>query len=85
MVVHEIDLSFAILHWSETLHEGKALTDRFGAGAGGSYSSREDTGVFWSNDPQRSIGSMIGELGLREMPTLIEQMEAARLKAAAAR
>lgn len=79
VVVHQIDLSFAILHWSETLHEGRALTDRFSAG--GSYSTREDTGVFWSNDPARSIGSMIRELGLHEMPAEIERMEAVRLKA----
>ena len=79
-VVQQIDLSFAILHWSETLHEGRALTDRFKAG--GSYSTREDTGVFWSDDPQRSIGTMIRELGLTEMPAMIEQMETARRKAA---
>ena len=79
VVVHQIDLSFAILHWSETLREGRALTDRFKSG--GSYSTREDTGVFWSNDPQRSIGSMIRELDLHEMPAEIERMEAARLKA----
>ncbi|HUG10814.1 MAG TPA: carbon-nitrogen hydrolase family protein, partial [Opitutaceae bacterium] len=30
VLVHQIDLSFAILHWSETLHEGRALTERFG-------------------------------------------------------
>jgi hypothetical protein len=82
MVVHQIDLAFAILHWSETLHEGRALTDRFNVG--GSYSAREDTGVFWSNDARRSIGSMIHELDLTEMPDLIERMEAARLKAATA-
>lgn len=77
VLVHEIDLSYAILHWSETLHEGRALTERFGAKVGYSYSEREDTGVFWSNDPQLSIGAMIRELGLREMPELIEQMDAA--------
>ena len=83
VVVQQIDLAFAILHWSETLHEGRALTNRFQAG--GSYSTREDTGVFWSNDPQHSIGSMIRDLGLREMSAEIERMEAARLKAATPR
>ncbi|MBE2212609.1 MAG: carbon-nitrogen hydrolase family protein [Opitutaceae bacterium] len=74
-LVHEIDLAYAILHWSEGLHEGRALRERFGESAvGGDYSTREDTGVFWSNDPRRTIGSMIGELGLREMPEMIEQM-----------
>ncbi|WP_044891835.1 carbon-nitrogen hydrolase family protein [Opitutus terrae] len=74
VLVHQIDLAYAILHWSETLHEGRALTERFGANVGYDYSTREDTGVFWSNDPQRSIGAMIGELGLREMPESIERM-----------
>jgi predicted amidohydrolase len=81
VLVQEIDLSYAILHWSETLHEGRALTAKFGSKAGFSYSEREDTGVFWSNDPQLSIGAMIRELGLHEMPEVIEEMEAAREKA----
>lgn len=82
MLVHEIDLSYAILHWSPTLHEGRALTERYGDKAGGTYSSREDTGVFWSNDPKITIGEMTRELGLHEMPTEIERMERARSRAA---
>ena len=81
VVVHEIDLSYAILHWSETLNGGRVLTERFGEKVGYNYSTREDTGVFWSNDPQRSIGAMIRELGLREMPEEIERVEEARIKA----
>jgi hypothetical protein len=75
--VHEIDLAYAILHWSEGLHEGHGLTDRFGTKVGGDYSTREDTGVFWSNDPTLSIGAMIRQVGLREMPDEIARMEAA--------
>jgi len=75
VVVKQIDLAYAVLHWSENLHEGSALTGRFGPKVGYDYSTREDTGVFWSNDPALSIGSMIGELGLREMPAEIERME----------
>jgi predicted amidohydrolase len=82
VLVHQVDLSFALLHWSANLHEGRALTDRFGAGVGYAYSEREDTGVFWSNDPQRPIGTMIRELGLVEMEDQIARMEAARKKAA---
>jgi hypothetical protein len=78
--VHEIDLAYAALHWSETLHEGRALTDRFGAKVGYSYSEREDTGVFWSNDPTLSIGTMIRALGLRQMPDEVERMKAGRAK-----
>jgi predicted amidohydrolase len=78
MVVHEIDLAYAILHWVEKLQEGRILRDRFGSRVGGEYSSREDTGVFWSNDPQTSIGAMIREFGLREMPAEIERMDRER-------
>ncbi len=74
--MREIDLAFAILHWSRHLHEGRALGGRFGAKAGYSYSSREDTGIFWSNDPARSIGSMTRELGLRQMSEEVEHVRA---------
>ncbi|HVU16223.1 MAG TPA: carbon-nitrogen hydrolase family protein [Candidatus Didemnitutus sp.] len=73
--VKQIDLSYAILHWSENLHEGHGLTDRFGDKVGYLYSDREDTGVFWSNDPGKSIGEMIRALGLREMPVYAEDVE----------
>jgi hypothetical protein len=78
VVVQEIDLAYAILHWVEELQEGRILRDRFGSRVGGQYSSREDTGVFWSNDPAISIGSMIREFGLREMPAEIERMDRER-------
>jgi predicted amidohydrolase len=81
MLVHEIDLSYAILHWTETLQEGRALTERYGARAGGVYSPREDTGIFWSNDPKITIGEMMRELGLREMPDVIGAVEEARVSA----
>jgi len=67
VLVHEIDLAYAILHWSATLDEGRALTRRFGPRIGYAYSPREDTGVFWSNDPQTPVRTMIQELGLVEM------------------
>jgi len=83
-MVREVDLSYAILHWVEILQEGRVLQDRFGARVGGEYSSREDTGVFWSNDPQVSIGTMIREFGLHEMPVDIERMDTARKAAVSA-
>ncbi len=82
MLVHEIDLSYAILHWSPTLQEGRALKERYGEKVGGTYSSREDTGVFWSNDPEITIGQMIRKLGLREMPEVVAEVEAARTERA---
>ena len=44
--------------------KARALIRRFGDKVGGDYSEREDTGLFWSNDPQQSIGRMIRALGL---------------------
>lgn len=84
VLVHQLDLSFAILHWSETLENGHAFQRRFGDAVGHNYSTREDTGLFWSNDPQRPIGSMVRELGLREMPVVVQEVrEAVRASRAA--
>jgi predicted amidohydrolase len=64
LLVHPLDLSHAVLHWSPTLDEGLIFTRAFGDRAGYCYSSREDTGVFWSNDPALPIGAMLEALGL---------------------
>ena len=45
VLVREIDLAFAILHWSEHLREGRALIDRFGAKAGYSNSRTCEIGL----------------------------------------
>jgi predicted amidohydrolase len=81
VLVHEIDLAFATLHWTADLDNGRALTRRFGDRVGYRYSVREDTGVFWSNDPGMSIGQMIRQLGLREMPRALEFSREAQDKA----
>lgn len=78
VLVHRIDLAFAILHWSENLRGGEMLRARYGERVGYDYSSREDTGVFWSNDPELTIGEMIEANDLQEMPDLIEKMRAAK-------
>ena len=55
-----IDLSYAILHWSATLNSGKKFIDAYGAdNVGFRYRAREDNGIFWSNDPKRTIGEMM--------------------------
>jgi predicted amidohydrolase len=83
MLVHQIDLAYAILHWSEPLRNGQALTDRFGDRVSHTYTEREDTGLFWSNDPKLGIGDMLRELGLREMYVTVQRVEAERVKARA--
>jgi predicted amidohydrolase len=67
ILVHELDLSYAILPWSSRLQNGKALTKAYGDKVGFHYYEDEDCGIFWSNDPAMSIGQMVGSLGLLEM------------------
>ena len=64
VLIEEIDLSYLYLHWSAELRNGQAFSDAFGDDVGYTYSEREDSGLFWSNNPQRSIGSMAEEIGL---------------------
>jgi len=62
----EIDLSFAICHWSPELKEGKALYEKFGPnGCGGMYDPGEDNGIFWSNRSDMTIGAMIESINVR--------------------
>ncbi|HVU23594.1 MAG TPA: carbon-nitrogen hydrolase family protein [Opitutus sp.] len=85
VVVKRIDLAYAILHWNERLNEGRAFTERFGPRAGYDYTRREDTGIFWSNDPTTSIGDMVRALDMREMPDVIAAVGAATDQARAAK
>ncbi len=66
LLVHEIDLSYAILPWSGKLRKGKALQDKYGDKAGFHYYEDEDLGIFWSNDRSTSIRQMAQSLGLVE-------------------
>jgi predicted amidohydrolase len=75
-LVQEIDLSYLVLPWSSRLRNGAAFRDAFGDRVGYRYSESEDRGVFWSNDPNRSIGEMARSLGLLETAT--EQQARAR-------
>jgi len=70
-LVYEIDLSYAILGWSAHLRDGKAFADKYGDKAGYHYEPREDLGMFWSNDPEITVGSMLGSLGLEEIDAQI--------------
>jgi len=75
-LVHEIDLSYVILPWSSRLRNGAAFREAFGDRVGYRYSESEDRGVFWSNDPGRTIGEMARSLDLLE--TAAEQQARAR-------
>jgi predicted amidohydrolase len=85
-LVHEIDLSFAILDWSGRLQEGKALSNKYGERVGYHYEREEDQGMFWSNDSKTTIGEMIQSLGLEERDAHTERnrrlQDAARRRSA---
>jgi len=67
ILVHELDLSYAILPWSSKLRNGEALRKACGNNVGYNYYEDEDRGIFWSNDPKTPIGEMVRSMGLREI------------------
>jgi predicted amidohydrolase len=67
VLVDEIDLSYALLPWSSKLQNGRAFQTAFGDKAGFHYYEDEDCGIFWSNDPKKSVGEMARSLGLLEL------------------
>ena len=73
VLVHQLDLSHAVLGWSRHLGNGRALTERYGDKVGYHYEPREDLGLFWSNDPRTTIGAMIRSLGLEEIDAQVER------------
>jgi predicted amidohydrolase len=81
VLVHQIDLSYAILHWESVLEEGQALKRRFGDRVGFYYYHEEDNGLFWSNDPEMTIGQMIGSLNLTESDANAERVRVLQDKA----
>lgn len=81
VLVHEIDLSFALLHWEAVLEDGEALRRKFGAKVGFHYYRPQDAGIFWSNDPSMLIGDMIKSLGLVESDANVERIRLLQEKA----
>lgn len=67
ILVHELDLSYVVLGWSEALRDGLAFRDAFGDRAGYHYSAREDVGLFWSDDPATPIDVMAARLGVEDL------------------
>jgi len=82
ILVHELDLSYVIHGWTRFLENGEALRKKFGDKVGFHYSTREDMGLFWSNDPTTPIGMMIRSIGGEGLD---EQVERNRLLHDAAR
>ena len=46
-MVHEIDLSYALIHWEASLEEGEAFRKKFGDKAGFHYYRRPGHGIVW--------------------------------------
>jgi len=66
VLVHQIDLSYAITGWEDGLDGGESLKRAFGDKVGFTYYQGEDAGIFWSNDPRISIGQMLRSFGYPE-------------------
>jgi predicted amidohydrolase len=66
--VEQIDLDYVLLTWQPTLRDGKIFTEKYGDRVGYRYSRAEDSGIFWSNDPEIPVLEMVRELNL-ELPS----------------
>lgn len=73
ILIHQLDLSYAVLGWSAPLRNGQGLTEKYGEKVGYHYEPREDLGLFWSNDPKMTIGEMIRSLGLEQIDAQVER------------
>jgi len=67
ILVHELDLSYALLPWSSKLRNGEAFRKDYGDKVGFHYYEDEDCGIFWSNDPGTTIGEMARAIGVLEL------------------
>lgn len=67
VLVHEVDLSYALLPWSSKLQNGKALQKMYGEKIGFHYYEDEDCGIFWSNDAKTPVRQMVQALGVLEV------------------
>ena len=67
ILVHELDLSYALLPWSSKLQNGEAFRKAYGDKVGFHYYEDEDCGIFWSNDPKTTVGQMVRSVGVLEL------------------
>lgn len=73
-LVHQLDLSYAILPWQRRLQKGEALRKKYGDRIGFRYYEDEDCGIFWSNDPQFSVAEMARSIGVLEAESMLERV-----------
>ncbi|MBS1873197.1 MAG: carbon-nitrogen hydrolase family protein [Acidobacteria bacterium] len=72
ILVHELDLSYAILPWTANLKNGEALRAKFGDKVGYRYYHEEDCGIFWSNDPHMTVAEMAKSVGAPEAEAFLD-------------
>jgi len=77
ILVQEIDLSYALLPWSQPLRDGEALRDAYNDKVGFKYYEAEDRGIFWSNDPAIPVDTMIRNLGLERYGSFVSRLASA--------
>jgi hypothetical protein len=65
-----------VLHWDADLEEGAAASRMFGDRIGFRYHRDQDMGIFWSNDPAKTIGAMLASLGLSPADLEVERLRA---------
>ncbi|HVU16505.1 MAG TPA: carbon-nitrogen hydrolase family protein [Candidatus Didemnitutus sp.] len=75
VLVDQFDLSFEVLHWDADLEEGAAPRRKFGDKIGSHYYRDQDMGIFWSNDPRRSVASLLGTFGLSPADLELKRLE----------
>lgn len=64
ILVTQVDLAYLAIDWQPGLRDGEVFAQAYGDRVGFRYSSTEDIGLFWSNDPEIPIATMLRELGL---------------------
>lgn len=74
ILVHELDLSYALLPWSSKLQNGEAFRKAYGDKVGFHYYEDEDCGIFWSNDPKTTVGQMVRSVGVLELEDELARM-----------
>jgi predicted amidohydrolase len=74
ILVHELDLSYAILPWHPKLQKGEALRSKYGETVGFRYYEDEDCGLFWSNDPGMPVAEMAKSIGVPEAEASLERV-----------
>jgi hypothetical protein len=74
ILVHELDLSYALLLWNAKLRNGEALRQAYGGKVGFHYYEDEDRGIFWSNDPKTPISEMVRSIGVLELEEELAQV-----------